>query len=184
MVGEASKRAVWRLIDRRAWLAASALLLAGSVASAQAQGVEAESAALRGQHPAQYYMRAVELLRSGRADDAVFVFYLGQLRFRTHLTARPGLPPDGDPALFASLSEVVGRPINEYAFGDLRALDATLLAVLDYDRRSPDLFTRAAEFPAAHRQQRDGMEAFRKNVLAQADSIRRTRITNGLENRR
>ena len=67
-----------------------ALVLAGAspvLASGEAallQGVE-------GDHPAGYYRRAADLMRAGRRDEAVFVFYLGQLRYRTHLAARPDL---------------------------------------------------------------------------------------------
>jgi hypothetical protein len=83
---------------------------------------------IEGQHPAVYYVLAQKLFASGQKDEAVFWFYAGQLRYRFHLRATPGRDPSGDPALFASLSEVIGRPINEYAFGDLDALRATLPA--------------------------------------------------------
>jgi uncharacterized protein with von Willebrand factor type A (vWA) domain len=109
---------------------------------------------------------------------------LGQLRYRTHLKARPDLKPDGDPALFGSLSEVVGKPVNEYAFGDLNRLDETLKAVLVYDRQNPDSFTTAAQFPDVYSQQREGMESMRRQIVARADDIRKQRTSNGLENRR
>ena len=51
------------------------------------------------------------------------------------------LRPDADPALFASLSEVVGRPINEYAFGDIPALAATIDRVLAWHAANDDPFT-------------------------------------------
>jgi hypothetical protein len=166
----------------------AALLLAitilGSPAQAQAPTAAlAEVAALAGQHPAAYYQRAAQLFGSGRKDDAVFVFYLGQLRYRAHLSARRDLKPDGDPALFASLSEVVGRPLNEYAFGDIPALARTIDAVLAYDRANPDRFTPPANFPQAHTGVRDGLASMRAQMLADADKIRATRRSNGLENR-
>ncbi len=149
-----------------------------------AQSVPPAAAALNGQHPAAYYRKAAEMFQSGQKDAAVFVFYLGQLRYRTHLKARPELKPDGDPALFGSLSEVVGKPVNEYAFGDLKTLDDTLKAVLAYDRQNPDSFTSAAQFPDVHGQQREGMDSMRRQIVARADDIRRQRTSNGLENRR
>jgi hypothetical protein len=171
------------MIDRRYVIA---LMLATSALpqSAIAQSVPSAAAALSGQHPAAYYRKAAEMFQSGQKDDAVFVFYLGQLRYRTHLRARPDLKPDGDPALFGSLSEVVGKPVNEYAFGDLSKLDETLKAVLAYDRQNPDSFTSAAQFPSVHAQQREGMDSMRRQIVARADDIRRQRTTNGLENRR
>jgi hypothetical protein len=113
----------------------------------------------------------------------VFVFYLGQLRYRSHLSARRDLIPDGDPALFASLSVVVGRPLNEYAFGDIPALARTIDAVLAYDRANPDRFTPPANFPQAYAGVRDGLAAMRTQMLTDADKIRATRRSNGLENR-
>src|SRR5688572_1362555 len=68
------------------------------------QGIENE-------HPVTYYMLASRLFEGGQKDKAVFWFYAGQLRYRFHLSASPNLPPDGDPALFASLNSVLGQPI-------------------------------------------------------------------------
>src|SRR5262249_57333521 len=125
----------------------------------------ADAAALAGQHPGEYYRRAAQLLGAGRKDDAVFIFYLGQLRYRAHLSARRDLKPDGDPALFASLSEVVGRPVNEYAFGDIPALARTIEAVLAYDRANPDRFTPPSNFAQAYIGVREGLAAMRERML-------------------
>ncbi|KAF0123067.1 MAG: hypothetical protein FD152_3398 [Xanthobacteraceae bacterium] len=164
---------------RRLLIAMFAMLPVG-IASAQdasiLRGVE-------GDHPAGYYRRAADLFGAGKRDEAVFVFYLGQLRYRTHLAARPELPRDRDAAAFASLSEVVGRPINEYAFGDLPALDRTLKAVMAYDAAHPDAFTPPERYPQATRSIRTGMEAYRQKLLADADQIRAARLRNGLTNR-
>jgi hypothetical protein len=175
-------------VDHRVAALLAALLVAVFVpagrAPAQApDAVPAEVAALAGQHPAAYYQRAAQMFGAGKKDDAVFVFYLGQLRYRAHLSARRDLKPDGDPALFASLSEVVGRPLNEYAFGDIPALTRTIDAVLAYDRANPDPFTPPASFPQAYAGVRDGLGAMRAQVLKDADKIRATRRSNGLENR-
>jgi len=166
--------------------AALALAIVGFAGRASAQtagAAPAEVAALAGQHPAAYYQRAVRLFGSGRKDDAVFIFYLGQLRYRAHLSARRGLKPDGDPALFASLSEVVGRPLNQYAFGDIPALARTIEAVLAYDNANPDRFTPPATFPQAYAGVRGGLTAMRTQMLEEADKIRASRRRNGLENR-
>lgn len=160
-------------------IAVLAALPAGAAAAQDAstlRGVE-------GDHPAGYYRRAADLFRAGKRDEAVFIFYLGQLRYRTHLTARPELPRDRDAAAFASLSEVVGRPINEYAFGDLPALDRTLKAVMAYDAARPDAFTPPDRYPQATRTIRTGMEAFRQKLVADAEQIRAARLRNGLTNR-
>src|SRR5262245_1763464 len=75
---------------------------------------EALKVGIEQNHPAAYYILASKLFAEGKKEEAVFWFYAGQLRYRFYLKAMPGLDPSGDPALFASLSETVGRPLNEY----------------------------------------------------------------------
>lgn len=155
------------------------------LSSAYAQGAiatPAAVAALAGQHPAEYYKRAGELFKEGKKDDAVFVFYLGQLRYRTLLLAKPG-DPTGDPAIFASLSQVTGKPINQYAFGDIPGLARTIDAVLAYDTADPDTFVPAAQFAQVHDNVRNGLTAMKTKMLSEADRIRADRLKNGLENR-
>jgi len=166
-------------------LAAVAPAYGTSAALAQGTGSvpSATTQALAGKHPAEYYKQAAALFEAGKKDDAVFVFYLGQLHYRIHLLARPTLAPDGDPALFASLSEVVGSPINEYAFGDIPALARTIDAVLAYDEANPDTFTSPVQFAQAHTGVRGGLAGMKAKMLAAADAIRAQRLKNGLENR-
>lgn len=170
-------------MNRRVWIAAAAALVAAWTGTAAQSPREAVAAGLNGQHPAAYYTLALKLFQSGQREDAAYIFYLGQLRFRTHLAARPHLKPDADPAVFGALSETVGRPINEWAFGDMPALLRLLDAVFAYDQRTPDRFTAPAEFPDAHRRIREGMQSFRRQLEAQAQDIKRQRAANGLENR-
>ena len=161
------------------------LALLGSALYAQSSArTPPEAATLAGQHPAEYYRRASSLFGNGRRDDAVFIFYLGQLRYRAHLLARRDLKPDGDPALFASLSEVVGRPLNEYAFGDVSGLADIIDAVLAYDTTNPDRFTPPVQFPNVYVSVRDGLNKMKAQLLKDADQIRATRRKNGLDNRK
>jgi hypothetical protein len=156
------------------------------LSSAYAQGAFATPAAvpaLAGQHPAEYYKRAGELFKDGKKDDAVFVFYLGQLRYRTFLLSKPGGDPTADPTIFASLSQVIGKPINQYAFGDVPGLTRTIDAVLAYDTANPDTFTPLVQFAKIHDDVRNGLTAMKTKMLAEADRIRADRVKNGLENR-
>lgn len=159
-------------------------LLGGALQAQTGVRVPPEVKALAARHPADYYKQAASLFRGGRKDDAVFVFYLGQLRYRAHLAARRNLPADGDPALFGSLSETVGRPLNEYAFGDMSTLAAIIDAVLAHDAASPDRFTPPAQFPNVHAGVREGLVKMKQQMLKDADQIRESRRKNGLENRR
>src|SRR6266542_644366 len=126
-------------------------------------------AGIEKRHPAAYYILASKLFEAGSRDEAVFWFYAGQLRYRFHLAANPNLPPDGDPALFASLSEVVGRPINEYAMGEIDALTATIDKVLDWDQRTDNGFTSKTRHAAQWKDISDGLGKLRDMVRTRAD---------------
>ncbi|WP_447926859.1 hypothetical protein [Vreelandella sp. EE27] len=109
-------------------------------------------------HPAEYYQYAAELFSRGDKEEAAFWCYAGQLRYRIHLTARPDLPPSGDPALFASLHSVVGEQINEYLGGEPAIWKATIERVLEWDEMVENAFTPKSEYPEAHAEQRQGLE--------------------------
>ena len=135
-------------------------------------------------HPAAYYVLATKLLASGQKDDAAFWYYAGQLRFRFHLAANQGLDPSGDPALFASFQEVVGRPVNEYAWGDLPALHATLERVLAWDKQNKNGFTSTQKHAQAWNDTRAGLQKLIAYIDGHAAEIKQQRKANGLENRK
>jgi hypothetical protein len=175
-----------------AWLVVLGFLLSASVAAGAADPLDdvvkkTPDQLVRGiesQHPAVYFVLARKLFEAGRKDEATFWYYAGQLRYRFYLKATPGLDPSGDPALFGSLSEVIGRPINEWAFGDLDALRATLDRVLAWDDRSPNGFTAKDRHRAALDETRAGLRGLIAHIRDNAGSIRQQRATNGLENRK
>ncbi len=166
------------------------ILLAGQVMLGSAMAtspiemdIPAMKATIASQHPAAYYELATRLFGEGQQDEAVFWYYAGQLRFRIHLACHPELKPDGDPAVFASLTEAVGRPINEYAFGDPPALAETIGKVLDWDAATENGFTPKSECTDAIAAQRAGLGELQDYVEGNADEIRRQRTANGLPNR-
>ncbi|WP_085584462.1 hypothetical protein [Thalassospira mesophila] len=137
---------------------------------------------IENKHPAAYYILAQKLFNDEQRQEAVFWFYAGQLRYRVYLTCHPDLPPDGDPALFGSLSEQIGRPLNVYAFGDVEALTTTIDRVLDWDRATPNGFTPKTQCVDAVKLQRAGLDDLRRMVTSRAEDIRQTRRENGLPN--
>lgn len=164
------------------------LLGAVSTASAQGQGTSEKEfakksskemiAVIASEHPASYYMLAMRLFQEGQKDEAVFWFYTGQIRYRARLMTHPTLPKDGEPALFSSLSEVVGRPLNQYAFGDIPKLATIIDRALAWDAKHADPFSPEGELRDSVRA---GLERMKADVIARADEIRATRVKNGLE---
>jgi hypothetical protein len=166
---------------RMLFLALGVALGAASAAAAQPKQTTAQIIAkIEREHPSAYYRLAMQLFQDGKKDEAVFWFYTGQIRFRARLVTHPELPRDGEPALFGSLSEVIGRPINQYAFGDIPKLAETIDRALAWDAAHKDPFSRAG---AARDNVRAGLTAMKRETVATADEIRATRIKNGLENR-
>jgi hypothetical protein len=135
------------------------------------------------QHPSFYYILANRLYVANRKDEAVFWFYAGQLRYRIRLACHPDFAPDTEPALFGSLQDTVGRPVNEYGFGDLTALPAALERVLAWDATSRNGFEPKAACAAAIAEQRRGLGQLIAQIRANGDDIRRQRTANGLPNR-
>jgi hypothetical protein len=133
-------------------------------------------------HPADYYLLAAKLFKdSATKQEALFWFYVGQLRYRYYLAANPDLPRDGDPAVFASLSEVIGRPINEYAGGKPDLWIAEINHVLEWDAAHDNGFTPKSKSPDNYRQIRAGLVALRDHVAAIKDKLPEMRRQNGIK---
>lgn len=131
-------------------------------------------------HPAAYFILAQKRFQEGNRDDAVFWFYVGQIRYRSYLITNPNLNPSGDPAVFSSLFNAMGPAINGYAFGDIPQLMKTIDRALEWDAKNPDSFT-----PKSKKRDeiRDGLSKMKAQIAAQRDEIRAQRTKNGLENR-
>jgi hypothetical protein len=160
------------------------LMLVNFHTLANAQSVNTTTISeLEGQHPIEYFKKAQSLFQQGQKDEAVFVYYVAQLRYRTYVTARPDLPQDQDPAVLSSLMATIGPSMNQYAFGDLPRLVKTLDAVLVYGSRQQDSLTPRGQYPQAHKSVRDGLIKLKSHILKNGKSIREERSANGLENR-
>jgi hypothetical protein len=133
-------------------------------------------------HPADYYVLVAKLFRDASTkQEALFWFYVGQLRYRYYLAANPHLPCDGDPAVFASLSGVVGRPINEYAGGKPDLWIAEIDHALEWDATHDNDFTPKNKSPDNYRQIRAGLVALRDQVVAMKKQLPELRRQNGLK---
>jgi len=134
-------------------------------------------------HPTVLYAFAGRLFSAGRRDEAVMWFYAGQLRYRCHLVANPGLKPDGEPAVMASLNATLGQTINEWAGGSPEGWARAIDQALAWDEKFPDATTPKDRHAAARRQVRTGLAQMRDQIRREAASIRAQRASNGLENR-
>ncbi len=134
-------------------------------------------------HPVEYYQYAQRLFNEGHRDDAVFWFYVGQLRYRFYLSANPTLPVSGEPALLASLNATVGQEINEYAGGNPAMWVAAIDRALAWDMTSPNHFTSKEHFHKEYNAVRSGLIELKKMIQSQAQEIRSQRAKHGLPER-
>jgi len=175
-----SLRALLVFVLGCASVAAHAELTAEAVEKMSPAQVEA---ALPGEHPAAYYEYAARLFSEGHKDASVVWFYIGQLRYRVHLLAKPDLDPSGDPALFASLNASVGQSINEYAGGSVRGWIAAIDSALKWDQEHTNGFTSKVKFKSEYDSVRAGLQDMRKRLEADPGKVREQRKANGLDNR-
>jgi len=165
----------------------AALLLLSCLADAESNELAEQSpaelkAGIEKKHPAAYYMLAAKLFQNAATkEEAVFWFYVGQIRYRYYLAANPDLPPDGDPAVFTSFAEVIGRPINEYAGGVPDVWIAQMNRALEWDATHDNGFTPKTKSPEKYRQVRAGLVALRDRMAAMKDKIPELRRKNGLQ---
>lgn len=134
-------------------------------------------------HPGVYFVLAHRLFLDGKKDEATFWFYVGQLRFRFHLKSDPKNVPPGDPGLFSAFTELVGGPINKWAFGDTTALVKTLDDVLAWDAKTRNGFTSKEANAEALKYARNSIVELQKTIRDTAAQIRKDRAAAGWENR-
>jgi TPR repeat protein len=114
------------------------------------------------------------LLAANRPDDAVFWYYVGQLRGRMEAAS------DSDAAqAYGAIFATVGPMINEYAAGDVDKLAATIDQVLAWDAAHPP----AHIVSSVREKERQGLADLRTYFLKNKDQVRAERAKNGLPNR-
>ena len=114
------------------------------------------------------------LFAANRPDDAVFWYYVGQLRGRMEAAS------DSDAAqAYGAIFATFGPVINEYAAGNVDKLAATIDRVLAWDAAHPAAHTTSG----VREKERQGLADLRTYFLKNKDQVRAERAKNGLPNR-
>ncbi|WP_432460681.1 MULTISPECIES: hypothetical protein [unclassified Agarivorans] len=140
-------------------------------------------AGIQDKHPSRYLELAGILFQQGYKRQAVKWFYVGQIRYRAYLKARPDLDPSADAALFASLMDTLGRPLNEYIAGDVDEWVEVINQAIDWHHSHADGFLGKASNQAVYAAVLNGLVGMRDHIAVNKDAIRRQRVENGLQNR-
>jgi hypothetical protein len=164
-------------------IAGASALLSGCGSRAQAaNSSNMPDAALADQPWPAFYQRAGELFQQGERDQAVTLFYIGQLRGRIIVQCKR-VRPDGEPAVLASLNATVGKTINEYAGGSPEGWAASIDQALAWDEAHPDPSAADGGCRAERTRQRAGLAQLVEHVRANAGEIASQRRAAGLPNR-
>jgi len=118
---------------------------------------ETIEALLPADHPACYYLYAARLITEKKMECAIQWFYVGQLRYRVHLAARPELVKGRDGEMFTTLTTILEEAIKKHVpnHGELRALQIT--NALKWDDDHDNTFTQKTEHSLIHAQVRAGL---------------------------
>jgi hypothetical protein len=133
-------------------------------------------------HWAAFYVAADLLFNSGKRDDSVRWFYVGQIRGRVTSSF------DGGKIAFNALNASLGETINGYAGSDLAKWIADVDWSLEWDKEHPLVGSIAApgaalaDFDRAYEDKREDMKVFRAQLLATDPAdLKRQRRENGLD---
>ena len=142
---------------------------AGDITNQPVSGsLEELAGGIEHEHPLAAFELSKRLWEAGARTKPFSFFYLGQLRFRARLLANPNGDPTGGRALFDALMSAMGPPINQYAFGDIPALLATIDRVIAWDDGHADDYAP----PRTREEAKAGLKKMRADVVSRQDEIR------------
>lgn len=131
-------------------------------------------------HPSNYFIYAARLFHEGEKENAVFWFYIGQIRYKFYLATSPNLDPSGDPALYSALHESVGSIINGWAGGNPDSWAKQMDRALDWDAANDNKFTPKVTYAKQWQEIRSSLEQLKEQVLANKAKILEERKKRGL----
>ncbi len=133
-------------------------------------------------HPVNYITLAAKLFQQGNIDDAARWYYIGQIRYRAYLMANPNLSPSGDPALYASLQQSVGKSINQAIGRNADNWEKAAKDALQWHKANKNQFTPKQKYPQIYQKVESGIEGFISYIHNNKKLIRQQRAQNGLPN--
>lgn len=131
-------------------------------------------------HPSNYFVYASRLFHEGAKEDAVFWFYVGQIRYKFHLATSYNFAPDGESELYGALHESVGSIINGWAGGNPDLWAKQMGLALDWDAANDNKFTSKVAYAKQWQEIRSGLEQLKEQVLANKAQILEERKKRGL----
>jgi hypothetical protein len=112
---------------------------------------------LNDEHPVGYWSHSQKLVQAKNMEDATFLFYAGQLRYRIFLDCEAAKPSPEDHQAFGALLASYSPVINNWAWKDLESLIQTIDDVLVWDEVTEDGFVDKDACDKARQKNREGL---------------------------
>ena len=131
---------------------------------------------LENRHPSGFFEAASDYYEQGKINDAALLFYIGQLRYRYYLAAKPDLEPGGEEALFASLRSALGSEIN-YKLGqnDVDTYIEILDAVIEWGKKRDYDYYPKKHNPEKYEKTLQGLKELRSHVTNNKDKFNKNK---------
>jgi len=105
--------------------------------------------------PVDYFEKAAEFMELGKYNDASFLYYLGDLRYRYYNSVNPKYSKSNDGALLASLNYALGEPIGYYLRSNVDNFVGILKKCSDYHSTNDYEFFSKKKDPSKYQEQAD-----------------------------
>ena len=123
------------------------------------------------EHPSGFFKEAGKRFTAGEKNDAAFLFYLGELRYKYYLSANPNFQPDGEPAVYSSLQSSLGEEINYSLNDSVDNYISIMDSVISWDKSHDFIFFSKSKFPEKHQEILNGLIELRQYVFDNKEDI-------------
>jgi len=105
--------------------------------------------------PVDFFEKAAEFMDLGKYNDASFLYYLGDLRYRYYNSVNPKYSKSNDGALLASFNYALGEPIGYYLRSNVDNFIGILKKCSDYQLTNDYEFFSKKKDPSKYLEQAD-----------------------------
>ncbi len=139
---------------KRLFSHADSLQIQGNVGQIS-ENVISISKTLDKKRPVDYFEKAAEFMDLGKYNDASFLYYLGDVRYRYYNSVNPKYSKSNDGALLASFNYVLGEPIGYYLRSNVDNFIGILKKCSDYQSTNDYEFFSKKKGPSKYQEQAD-----------------------------
>lgn len=154
----------------------------GKPESLAEQNIEQLQVGLTSKHPSAYLYLSRALWQSDQKDDAVVMYYVGQIRYRAYINTLSAPEDLAEVRLYESLKADIGDDLNEYAARNLDNWLSLIDRALQWHRDEPNEFLPKSDYSLLYELMIYNFDKLREYIVNNKELIRSQRAAQGLEN--